>query len=69
MQLYSDNNTELLLSETNGKACAIFSFPSDLFTRNGRIEQVQVVIMSDNHRVTLDRSHTEIALFNGNNSE
>ncbi len=62
----TDENIELSLSETVRRSCATFTFPNTLFAQNGHIEQVQAVIMPDSRRVTLDRSHTEVALFDGN---
>ena len=45
--------------------CSTFTFSSILFSRNGLIETIQAVIVSDNRRVTLDRFQAEIALFDG----
>ena len=57
---------ELTVSATVTRTCSAFTFSnSSLFSRNGRIETIQAVIVSDNHQVTLDRFLAEIALFDG----
>lgn len=55
--------------QTMKTACASFVFESSLFSVNDRIEIVQLVIVSDNRRVTLQRSHAEVALLNGMGSK
>lgn len=45
--------------------CGLLAFPSSLFSKNGRVETVKVVIVSDNRRITLRRSHAEVTLFSG----
>ncbi len=54
---------ELTLSAAVTRTCSTFAFLSDLFYRNGLIETIQAVIVSDNRRVTFDRFQAEIALF------
>ncbi|XP_064385443.1 uncharacterized protein LOC135334236 isoform X4 [Halichondria panicea] len=57
---------ELTLFAAVTRTCSIVTFSSNLFSRNGRIETIQAVIVPDNRRVTLDRFQAEIALFDGN---
>ncbi len=61
----TDETVELTLSATVTHACSIVNFSSDLFSRNGLIETIQAMIVSDNRRVTLDRFQAEITLFDG----
>ncbi len=60
---------ELTLSAAVTRTCSTFTFLNSIFSKNGRIETIQAVIVSDNHRVTLDRFQAEIALFNGSGGE
>ena len=61
----TDQTEELTFSATVTRMCSTFNFLNSLFSRNGRMETIQAVIVSDNHRVTLDRFQAEIALFDG----
>ena len=56
---------DLRLSATVKRICFSFTFSNNLFSRNGRMETMQAVIVSDNRRVTLDRFQAEIVLFDG----
>ncbi len=62
---YKDDTVELTLSPTVTRTCSNFTFLNSLFSRNGRIETIHAVIVSDNRRVTFDQFLTEVALFNG----
>ncbi len=66
-----DDFKELSLSEIVRRNCSFFVFSptSNRFTRNGRTETVRAVILSNNRRVILDRSHTEVVLFDNSNGE
>ncbi len=56
---------ELTLSAAVTRTCSIVTFSSSLFSRIGRIETIQAVIVPDNRQVTFDRFQAEIALFDG----
>ncbi len=64
---YTDQAVQLKLSNTvtRTRTCSTFNFSSSLFSRNGRIETIQAMIVSDNRQVTLDRFLAEIALIDG----